>query len=75
MTKVMELTDEQSAALQAFAASYGRESLTKGRTWAGESYKGANMGGKDSGTLRDIRNQFGPTWLVNFRFPKAESRS
>ena len=57
----------QIAALQAYA---GRN----GRCWKSK-LNHAWMTGRDewepeSARLRSIRNQFGPTWLFNFRLPK-----
>lgn len=69
-------TPEQHAALAAFAAKYGRcwkQYLMA--AWLSYSYRGTHMGGQDSGTLREIRNQFGPSWLVSYRPPKAIGHS
>lgn len=55
-----ELTPEQLAALREYAAQHGRYWKNKLRSdWAL---------GRDTQLLRQIRNQFGPTWLTKFKF-------
>jgi hypothetical protein len=67
-----ELTQHEMDMLQTFAAKYGREWKSYLlAAWAGESYRGKNMAGLDAGTLRRIRNAFGPSWLVGFKLPKV----
>lgn len=51
-----DLTEEQAAALEAFAAQHGadwRRKLNDG--WLRAAYPGP---------LQQVRNQFGPTWLA-----------
>jgi hypothetical protein len=69
-----KLTAEELAALQTFAAEYGREwKQYLVAAWMSESHRGLPMGGKDSGILRCIRNEFGNTWLHKFKLPKPET--
>lgn len=71
-----ELTSEELQALQTFAKKYGREwKQYLFAAWLSYAYKGNHMGGKDTGTLREIRNEFGNEWLFKFKLPKAESQS
>lgn len=66
-----EFNDDEIAALKGFATEYGREwkaYLTA--AWLSYAYKGRHMGGRDTGTLRNIRNQYGVEWLTKFRFTK-----
>ncbi|AGS24575.1 hypothetical protein [Rhizobium etli] len=63
------LTDEQQAALQAYAAKHGRR-------WK-SILSNAWMGGPphdDGGVLRGLRNSHGPTWLQSYRLPKPPER-
>jgi hypothetical protein len=56
------LTSEQEAALIAFAARHGRRwrsILAQG--WERAAYPGP---------LQEIRNQFGPSWLADWRLPQ-----
>lgn len=55
-------TPEQLAALSAYAAEHGR-------TWKSQ-LNDDWMNGRASGPLQQVRNQFGPSWLVRFRLPK-----
>ena len=59
-----ELTAEQLAALRDYADSHGR-------TWKAQ-LNFEWMTGTARGTLQQIRNQFGPTWLMRFKLPKEE---
>lgn len=55
-----ELTPEQLAALKEYAARHGRYWKNKlSSDW---------VRARDTPLLRQIRNQFGPTWLINFKF-------
>lgn len=64
------LSDDQEAALRAYAATHGRRwKSILSNVW---------MGGPphdDGGILRGLRNTHGPTWLQFYRLPKAELRS
>ena len=53
------LSAEQLAALSAYAAE-------NGRTWKSK-LNHAWMNGQTDSMLQQIRNQFGPSWLVRFR--------
>lgn len=71
MTAHRDLEPEELAALQAFAAEYGREWKSYlEAAWLSHAYKGRHMGGADAGVLRSIRNQFGCEWLRTFKLPK-----
>jgi len=66
-----KLTSEQLEALRRFAR-------LNGRTWksclrhAWETSRYYDHGAEEySGTLQQIRNTFGPSWLVRFRLPDA----
>jgi hypothetical protein len=64
-------TQEQLAALTRFATKYGRTWKSKlGDVWMDGNYHGTMFSGSDAYHLQQIRNQFGPSWLVNFRLPK-----
>jgi hypothetical protein len=67
-----ELHADELQALSDFAAEYGREwKQYLLAAWLSYAYKGRHMGGRDSGILRNIRNEFGPTWLLDvFKLPK-----
>lgn len=67
-----ELEPHELAALQDFAAHYGREwKQYLEAAWLSYAYKGIHMGGQDTGALRTIRNEFGCEWLRKFKLPKA----
>jgi len=58
------------AVLRAFAADYGREwKAYLSAAWLSHAYRGRHMGGRDTGTLRQLRNELGHDWLRAFRFP------
>jgi hypothetical protein len=59
----MKLTAEQLKAIKEYAAANGRnwKSALRHDWETGQSY----------GDLQQIRNSFGPSWLVNFRLPKV----
>jgi hypothetical protein len=60
-----ELTAEQLAALRSYADEHGR-------TWKAQlNYEW--MSGTASGPLQQIRNAFGPSWLVRFSLPKENA--
>lgn len=75
MSEYRELTDEERAALEAFAKAHGRawrEELSmvywyNARIWTGPV---AGMGT----TLHGIRNHFGPTWLYDVYKPRKVAR-
>lgn len=56
------LTPEQLEALTAYAAEHGR-------TWK-DSLRTDWYYARRPGALQQIRNEFGPTWLMTFKFPK-----
>lgn len=60
------LTPEQFAALQRYAANYGRNWKSRlSSDWA----SGRDAEQQGGAYLRQIRNTFGPTWLKDFRMP------
>ncbi len=62
------MREDERQALAAFAKDYGREwKQYLCAAWLSYSYKGLHMGGKDTGTLRGIRNQRGHAWLDRVR--------
>ncbi len=66
-----DLLPDELQALQRFAAEYGREwKQYLFAAWLSYTYKGRPMAGKDTGTLRSIRNEFGNEWLHRFKLPK-----
>lgn len=58
-------TPEQLAALEVYAAEHGR-------TWKAQ-LNDDWMNGRASGPLQQVRNQFGPSWLIRFRLPKENA--
>ena len=59
------LTDEQYSALRGVAITYGRTWKSVLRDWWMTGDYPHNV---DSQLLQLVRNNLGPTWLVNFRF-------
>lgn len=69
-----QLEADELKALQDFAAEYGREwKQYLQAAWLSHAYKGRHMGGRDTGVLRSIRNEFGPSWLCDFKLPKVKA--
>jgi hypothetical protein len=65
----MNLSREQEKALRDFAAKYGRNWKSKlNYKWmSGHDYR------EEGGCyLRQVRNQFGPSWLVRYKLPEAQ---
>ena len=60
----MKLSAEQLKAVQEYAAANGRnwKSALRHDWETGQAY----------GELQQIRNNFGPTWLVNFRLSQVQ---
>ncbi len=59
------LTTEQYNSLRDMAITYGRNWKSRLRLmWMDGDYEGRH----DSNVLQTIRNTFGPSWLVRFRF-------
>lgn len=66
------LTTEQLQALKQFADANGRNWKSALNTvWMNGAYNYAVLGGADPGCLQQVRNEFGPSWLVRFSFRKA----
>jgi len=65
-TRNAPLTEAERIALANFRTAYGREwKQFLLAAWRGGVYRGCRMAGQDTGILRGIRNQRGPTWLLD----------
>jgi hypothetical protein len=66
-----ELSPAQLEALRKFAKVNGRTwKANLNHAWMTGRY--AEYGAADfSGWLQTVRNEFGPSWLVKFKFPEA----
>nr|WP_318031048.1 hypothetical protein [Rhizobium ruizarguesonis] len=64
-------SDDQEAALQAYAARHGR----RWKSILSDVWMGGGPPYDDGGILRGLRNTHGPTWLQSYRLPKAVFRS
>jgi len=63
-----KMTEDERKALLIFRAEYGREwKQYLMAAWLSYSYKGRHMGGLDTGILRQIRNDRGPSWLAKVK--------
>jgi len=61
-------TEAQVQALQEFASKYGRcWKSTLVRKW----YNGSDDREPNGAFLRQVRNQFGPSWLKKFKLPEG----
>lgn len=66
--KMNQLSAEQLNALRCFAAQYGRRWKSELRDcWMTGNYPSDC----DSAALQNVRNAFGPSWLVRFRLPEV----
>ena len=64
-----KLTNEQRAALERYARVYGRTWKSKLNTaW----FNGTDSNEPDGCYLRQVRNLFGPSWLIKFQ-PRKEA--
>lgn len=62
------MTETERKALAKFANEYGHQwKAYLKAAWLSYKHNGRNMGGKDSGTLREIRNVRGMRWLEKVR--------
>ena len=69
-----ELKDYQLAALRTFAQANGRNwKSALNDAWSTGRYRNYN-GADDEGALQEIRNYFGPSWLVRFSFNKPSAQ-
>jgi len=69
------LSDEQLAALRTFARANGRSWKSHlNDAWSTGNYH-RYSGTDDYGSLQQVRNQFGPSWLVRFSFDKPKTHS
>lgn len=74
MTKYM-LSPEQLNALRTFANANGRSwKSSLNVAWSTGRYDDYN-GTDDYGALQQIRNTFGPSWLVKFSFDNTKTHS
>jgi hypothetical protein len=68
---------EQIEALKEFAEAHGRNWKSALReAWMTGNYEGIEPYGKTAAYLQQVRNTFGPSWLVRFRLdedPKTGS--
>ena len=61
-----EITDDQRAAVAAFRDAKGREWKEElGLLWMSGQYTRADIPGDQAALLQQVRNQFGPEWLMN----------
>lgn len=59
---------DQLNALKMFAEANGRTWKSElRRLWANGAYNYAVLGGADPALLQQVRNSFGPSWLVRFK--------
>ena len=61
-----ELTTEQREALESYAARHGRTWKSKLNT--------AWMSSSAGPTLQQVRNTFGPSWLISFKLEKTTDK-
>jgi|SRR6516162_5642574 len=67
MKQKLTLTQKQEFAIEAFAKIHGRNWKSVLRdAWM----SGAYPYGSDTASLQQVRNYFGPAWLVSYRLPK-----
>jgi hypothetical protein len=70
---MIDMTETERAALHGFALQYGYQwKAYLKAAWLSDIHKGLDMGGKDGGTLRAIRNQRGMRWLEKIRTADLE---
>lgn len=60
----MKLTDEQYSTLRAYAMDHGRNWKSRLR----QSWEDGDYEGRHDSNVQTIRNTFGPSWLISFRF-------
>jgi hypothetical protein len=73
--RVYVLDAEQFAALRTFADANGRDWKSKlNHAWSSGRYRDYN-GTDNYGYLQQVRNTFGPSWLVKFSFDNAKTHS
>jgi hypothetical protein len=75
MTTKQQPTTEQLAALIQFAAENGRnwKSTLRACWMIGNYQTGTYYTTADTAALQQVRNEFGPSWLVRFSLAKAEA--
>jgi hypothetical protein len=75
MTKIYTLSTEQLNALRTFANANGRNwKSSLNDAWSTGRYRNYN-GTDDEGSLQQVRNTFGPSWLVKFSFDNVKTHS
>ena len=66
-----DLTENQREALSRFAKKHGRQWKSKlHECWMSGRYPYDIVNTNDSAYLQQVRNQFGPSWLVKYRIDK-----
>lgn len=75
-TKTVHTLDaDQLAALRTFADANGRDWKSKlNHAWMSGRYREYN-GTNEYGLLQQVRNTFGPSWLVKFSFDNVKTHS
>ena len=72
---IYTLSADQLAALRTFAQANGRSWKFKlNHAWSTGRYQDYN-GTDDYGSLQQVRNRFGPSWLVRFAFDRVKTHS
>lgn len=75
MSKTHTLSIDQLNALRAFADANGRTLKSKlNEVWSTGRY-GTYQGTTDEGCLQQVRNTFGPSWLVKFKLGNSATHS
>jgi hypothetical protein len=70
-TTTATLTAEQLKAIRLWAGVHGRTWKAALRlAWETGNYEGIEQYGNEAAYLQQVRNTFGPSWLVRFVLPK-----
>jgi len=73
--QVITLNADQLAALRTFADANGRDWKFKlNHAWMSGRYR-EYRGTNEYGLLQQVRNTFGPSWLVKFSFDNVKTHS
>ena len=71
-TTTATLTAEQLKAIQEWAKVHGRTWKSKLRhAWETGNYDGIEQYGNTAAYLQQVRNTFGPSWLVRLALPRS----
>jgi len=66
--KHQTLPNEHAEALRLFATANGRNWKSElSDAWMTGNYRAYRLGGADSALLQQVRNNYGPSWLVKYR--------